>query len=69
MAAVIMGVENVTLPAGLGPTVVHMKRYINPIQTDDWTRELTWEHDPFRINTVAQFGLVHYHVKEWLNEQ
>ena len=69
MAAVIMGVENVTLPAGLGPTIVHMKRYINPIQTDDWTQELTWEHDPFRINTVAQFGLVHYHVKEWLNEQ
>ena len=69
MAAVIMGVENVTLPAGLGPTIVHMKRYINPIQTDDWTRELTWEHDPFRINTVAQFGLVHYHIKEWSNEQ
>jgi hypothetical protein len=46
-----------------------MKRYINPIQTDDWTKELTWETDPLRINTVAQFGLVHYHIKEWLNEQ
>ena len=69
IVAVIMGVEQVTLPAGLGPTIVHMKRYINPIQTDDWTRELTWENDPFRINTVAQFGLVHYHIKEWTNEQ
>jgi hypothetical protein len=68
VAAVIMGVENVTLPFGLGPSIVHMKRYINPIQSDDWTKELTWENDPFRINTVAQFGLVHYHIKEWTNE-
>ena len=65
IVAVIMGVEHVTLPAGLGPTIVHMKRYINPIQTEDWTKELVWENDPFRINTVAQFGLVHYHIKEW----
>ena len=69
VAAVIMGVENITLPPGLGPTIVHMKRYINPIQSDDWTKELVWENNPFRINTVAQFGLVHYHIKEWANEQ
>jgi hypothetical protein len=69
MAAVIMGPENITLPAGLGPTMVHMKRYINPVLSDNWTKELTWETDPLRINTVAQFGLVHYHIKEWLNEQ
>jgi hypothetical protein len=65
MAAVIMGPDLVTLPAGLGPTIVHMKRRINPTQSVDWTKELTWEQDPFRINTVAQWGLVHYHVKEW----
>jgi hypothetical protein len=68
IAAVIMGPEQVTLPVGLGPTIVHMKRYINPIQTTDWTQELVWENNPFRINTVAQWGLVHYHVKEWLSE-
>jgi hypothetical protein len=68
VAAVIIGVENITLPPGLGPTIVHMKRYINPIQTDNWTKELVWENDPFRINTVAQWGLVHYHIKEWINE-
>jgi hypothetical protein len=68
VAAVIMGVENVTLPVGLGPSIVHMKRYINPIQSDDWTKELVWENNPFRINTVAQWGLVHYHIKEWANE-
>lgn len=68
IAAVIMGPENVTLPPGLGPTIVHMKRHINPIQSDNWTKELTWENNPFRINTVAQWGLVHYHVKEWSND-
>ena len=68
IATVIMGEETVTLPKGLGPTIVHMKRYINPLQTADWTQELVWEQDPFRINTVAQWGLVHYHVKEWRYE-
>ena len=69
MAAVIMGPERVTLPAGLGPTIVHMKQHINGLSTEDWTQELIWEVDPFRINTIAQTGLVHYHVKEWSNEQ
>ena len=68
MTAQIMGPERVTLPPGVGPNIVHMKRYINPIHTDDWTRELVWEHtDPgLRINTVAQWGMFHYHVKNWL---
>ena len=69
MAAQIMGPEQVTLPEGLGPSIVHMKRHINPIQSNDWTKELTWENDPFRINTVSQWGMVHYHIKGWANEQ
>lgn len=68
VAAVIMGPERVTLPPGLGPTIVHMKRHINPTHSDNWTKELVWENNPFRINTVSQFGLVHYHVKEWEHE-
>ena len=68
VAAQIMGPERVTLPSRLGPTIVHMKRGINPIQTHNWTKELVWENNPFRINTVAQWGLVHYHIKEWINE-
>ena len=68
IAAVIMGTEKVTLPKGLGPTVIHMKRHMIPIQGADWTKELVWENNPFRINTVAQFGAVHYHIKEWANE-
>ena len=67
MAAVIMGVETVTLPLGAGPRITHMKRGIIPTMTDDWTQELVWEStDPgLRIHTVAQSGLVHYHNKDW----
>ena len=68
MAAQIMGPDRVTLPAGLGPSVVHMKRHINNLQGEDWTQELIWESDPFRINTIAQWGFVHYHRKEWTLE-
>jgi hypothetical protein len=69
MAAVIMGVENVTLPAG--PTIVHMKKNMIPIVTEDWSKELVYEHTApgVRINTVAQWGFVHYHIKELANEQ
>jgi len=67
MAAVIMGPEQVTLPAGLGPTIVHMKQHILKTQTDDWTQELVWEFGDLglRINTVAQWGAIHYHIKDW----
>jgi hypothetical protein len=68
MAAQIMGPDRVTLPAGLGPTMIHMKRHINGLHSEDWTRELIWEKDPFRINTIAQWGFVHYHQKEWTLE-
>jgi hypothetical protein len=65
MAAKIMGVEHVTLPLGLGPTIVHMKQHINGLKTENWPQELIWEHDPLRINTVAQHGMFHYHIKDW----
>lgn len=67
MAAKILGPETVTLPPGLGPSIVHMKRYIIGTKLENWTRELTWErtYPGFRINTVAQWGLVHYFIKEW----
>ena len=67
LAAAIIGVENVTLPVGIGPSIVHMKRGIIPSITEDWTEEFVWENTRpgLRIQTVAQQGLVHYHVKEW----
>lgn len=67
MAAVIIGVETITLPAGLGPQITHMKQGIVPTLTNNWTEELVWENsDPgLRIHTVAQQGFVHYHIKDW----
>ena len=68
IAAVIMGPEQVTMP--YGPTIVHMKKHMIPILLEDWSKELVYEHtNPgLRINTVAQWGLVHYHIKELTNE-
>ena len=68
IAAVVIGEELVTLPHGLGPTIVHMKKHINQLLSNDWTKELIWENDPIRINTVAQWGMVHYHIKDWRYE-
>ena len=70
MAAVIMGPERITLPAGFGPTIVHMKKGMIPITLENWSKELVWEHtNPgVRINTIAQWGLVHYHIKDVNNE-
>lgn len=70
MAAVIIGEDLCTLPNNLGPKIVHMKRHIIPTLTADWTQELIWENtNPgLRINTVTQWGLVHYHNKHWRAE-
>ena len=64
MAAQIMGKQRVTMPFVTYPQIVHMKQH-HAGTTDRWTHELTWEHDPLRINTVAQWGAFHYHIKEW----
>lgn len=68
IAAKIIGPNLVTLPSVLGPSIVHMKKHINPIVSEDWTTELVWEHTKpgLRINTVAQSGLVHYHIKDFI---
>lgn len=66
MAAQIMGPEHVTMPFATYPNIVHMKRYIIGTSTDNWTRELVWEHDPLRVQTVAQWGAFHYQIKDWL---
>jgi hypothetical protein len=55
------------MPFATYPKIVHMKRRMIGTRTDDWTRELVWEIDNrgLRINTVAQTGAFHYHVKTW----
>ena len=64
LAAQIIGEHRVTMPFVTYPQIVHMKPY-HAGTTGQWTHELTWEHDPLRINTVAQWGAFHYHIKEW----
>ena len=68
MAAQIVGPELVTMPFASYPQIVHMKRHMIPTQTPNWTQELVWESNPLRFNTVAQWGAVHYHVKDWRHE-
>ena len=65
VAAQIIGPERVALPFATYPRIVHMKRHMIPTHSEDWTQEITWESNPLRINTVAQWGAVHYHVKDW----
>lgn len=65
VAAQIIGPELVTLPFATYPKIIHMKRHHAGTQTEDWTKELIWEWDQgnLRIQTVAQSGAFHYHVK------
>lgn len=67
MAAVLTGVEKVTLPFASYPKIVHMKPHHSSTVTDRWTQELVWEYDQghLRIQTQTQWGAVHYHVKDW----
>lgn len=60
VAATIMGPERVTMPFVDYPQIVHMKRHHAGTETEDWMQELTFEMNPVRINTVAQWGAVHY---------
>jgi hypothetical protein len=60
VAAQIIGPEHVTMPFASYPHIVHMKRHHAGTETEDWMKELTVEMDPVRINTVAQWGAVHY---------
>ena len=67
MAALIIGVEQVTIPAGFGPNIIHMKRHIYGGHSEDWTKELIWERQgsELSIQTKRQWGFFHYHVKDW----
>ena len=65
MAAKIVGEEKCIMPWCSYPSIVHMRPHIVPITNLDWSKELLWENDPPRINTIAQWGALHYHIKTW----
>ena len=70
MAAELLGRQLVTLPDSVWqPRITHMKKHIVPISQSDWTQELVYEttDNALRINTVAQSGCLHYHIKDWVS--
>lgn len=69
VAAHILGEENTTLPQFDSMSMVHMKQLINSLHTEKWTDTFIYELLPhtFRINTMAQYYPVHYHLKEFAN--
>lgn len=67
IACHLMGAERTTLPTFTDMSMTHMKRYINGLLQDDWTRELITECLPetIRINGFPQKYPLHYHVKQF----
>lgn len=67
LAAHIIGVENCTIPDFTEMSMVHMKRLINNLPTEDWTDSLIYEILPhaIRINSCPQYYPFHYHIKSF----
>lgn len=65
MAAKLIGIDQVTMPFASYPKIVHMKAAHAGTQRQRWCDEMVWETDPLRVQTVAQWGAFHYHVKDW----
>lgn len=65
MACDVVGRHLTTMPFASYPKIAHLKQHVVQGQQADWTREMVWETDPLRIQTVAQWGAVHYVKKTW----
>jgi len=70
LAAHIIGVEKCTLPNFKEMSMVHMKRLINNLPTEDWTDALVYEILPhaLRVNSCPQSYPFHYHIKNFSNK-
>lgn len=65
IAAKMMGEDRVTMPFASFPKIVHMKAAHAGNQRQNWSEDMVWETEPLRVQTVAQWGAFHYHVKDW----
>lgn len=67
IASAIIGPEKTTMPMFKDFSMVHMKKEINNLYSEDWTDELVYEILPtsLRINTVSQRYPFHYHIKDF----
>ena len=66
IAAQVLGPELVTMPFASYPQITHMRPSIAGT-AGRWTDELVWEwhNAQLRIESVPQWGAVHYHEKHW----
>ena len=71
MAANIIGSELCTMPFASYPQIIHMKRHHAGSQTEAWLNEFVLEYKNYmaRINTIAQWGALHYRQKDWLSDR
>jgi len=67
IACNIIGTELTTLPTFTEMSMVHMKRFVNNLMSEDWTKELIIEllPDTIRVNGFPQRHPFHYHVKDF----
>jgi hypothetical protein len=63
IVANVMGIENCMIPNKI--SMVHMKPFITNTKFEDWTKELIYEFEPFRIQKIQQSFPVHYNVKHF----
>lgn len=70
LAAHILGKENTTMPSFTNMSMIHMKKFINELPTEDWTDSLLYEisENSLRINTIPQDYPFHYHIKSFANK-
>lgn len=70
IAAHILGADKCTMPTFKEMSMIHMKRLINNLPTEDWTDTLVYEILPhtLRINSCPQQYPFHYHVKSFSNK-
>jgi len=68
IASMIIGIEQTTMPWAKWFSMVHMKPDILGIPQQDWRDGLVAERvdHSLRLDTIQQWGLVHYYHKDWL---
>jgi hypothetical protein len=67
IASLIVGIDKTTMPEFTSMSMIHMKKFINNLYSENWENELLIElsKDCFRLDTIPQLYPFHYHKKEF----
>lgn len=70
IASHILGIEHTTMPDFTPFSMIHMKKFINNLYTENWTTNLVYEILPhgLKINTYPQRYPFHYVIKDFCYE-